>query len=111
MAGKYVEVTDQTFGETVLKAEQPVVVDFWAPWCRPCLAMAPTFEELSNTYNGKMLFAKLNTDDNPCEDVVTQIFAARAGMDRVAAEVLKCQVTDALSSGTPEEAREAVLRA
>ena len=50
-------------------------------------------------------------DGKPCEDVVTQIFAARAGMDRVAAEVLKCQVTDALSSGTPEEAREAVLRA
>ena len=64
MAGKYVEVTDQDFGEKVLKAEQPVVVDFWAPWCRPCLAMAPAFEELSNTYDGKMLFAKLNTDDN-----------------------------------------------
>jgi DNA-binding FrmR family transcriptional regulator len=50
-------------------------------------------------------------DGKPCEDVVTQIFAARAGMDRVAAEVLKCHVTDALSSRPPEEAREAVLRA
>ena len=50
-------------------------------------------------------------DGKPCEDVVTQIFAARAGMDRVAAEVLKCHVTDALSTGSPDEAREAVLRA
>jgi CsoR family transcriptional regulator, copper-sensing transcriptional repressor len=50
-------------------------------------------------------------DGKPCEDVVTQIFAARAGMDRVATEVLKCHVTDALSSRPPEEAREAVLRA
>jgi len=46
-----------------------------------------------------------------CEDVVTQIFAARAGMDSVAAEVLKCHVTEALSTRPPEEAREAVLRA
>lgn len=46
-----------------------------------------------------------------CEDVVTQIFAARAGMDRVAAEVLRCHVTEALSKEEPEQAREAVLRA
>src|SRR5258707_3964909 len=64
MAEHYENVTDQTFGDTVLKAQQPVVVDFWAPWCRPCLAMAPTFEELSSAYDGKMVFAKLNTDDN-----------------------------------------------
>ncbi|HKB49311.1 MAG TPA: thioredoxin [Ktedonobacterales bacterium] len=64
MAEHYENVTDQTFGDTVLKAQQPVVVDFWAPWRRPCLAMAPTFEELSNAYDGKMVFAKLNTDDN-----------------------------------------------
>jgi DNA-binding FrmR family transcriptional regulator len=47
----------------------------------------------------------------PCEDVVTQILAARAGMDRVAEEVLKCHVEDTLASRTPEEAREEVLRA
>lgn len=50
-------------------------------------------------------------DGKPCEDVVTQIFAARAGMDRVAAEVLKCHVTEALSQDSPVEVREAVLRA
>ena len=73
---KYVEITDQTFGENVLKAEQPAVVDFWAPWCRPCLAMAPTFEELAGEYDGKMVFAKLNTDDN-------QMTAGRLGIQGI----------------------------
>ncbi len=50
-------------------------------------------------------------DGKSCEEVVTQILAARAGMDRVAAEVLKCHVSDTLSSRPPEEAREAVIRA
>lgn len=61
---KYVEISDQTFGEKVLKADQPAVVDFWAPWCRPCLAMAPAFEDFAGEYAGKMVFAKLNTDEN-----------------------------------------------
>jgi thioredoxin 1 len=64
MAGAYVEVTDQVFSDKVLGSEEPVVVDFWAPWCRPCLMMAPTFEALSNEYQGKITFAKLNTDEN-----------------------------------------------
>lgn len=50
-------------------------------------------------------------EGKPCEEVVTQIFAARAGMDRVAAEVLKCHVTEALSQDSPDAARESVLRA
>lgn len=64
MAGSYIEVTDQAFKDKVLGSDEPVVVDFWAPWCRPCLMMAPTFEALSNEYQGKITFAKLNTDDN-----------------------------------------------
>jgi thioredoxin 1 len=64
MAGTYVEVTDQSFGDKVLGSQEPVVVDFWAPWCRPCLMMAPTFEALSNDYQGKITFAKMNTDEN-----------------------------------------------
>src|SRR5215468_4492537 len=64
MAGAYVEVTDQAFREKVLDSQEPVVVDFWAPWCRPCLMMAPTFEALSSEYQGKITFAKLNTDEN-----------------------------------------------
>ena len=64
MSGAYIEVTDQTFERDVLKGDKPVIVDFWAPWCQPCLRMAPTFEALAQEYQGKMTFAKLNTDDN-----------------------------------------------
>ncbi len=65
MADTYTHVTDQTFGDVVLTADHPAIVDFWAPWCRPCLMMAPAFEALSKEYAGKLVFAKLNTDDNP----------------------------------------------
>ena len=64
MAGAYIEVTDQTFTEKVLQSDKPVIVDFWAPWCTPCLRMAPTFERLAGEYADKITFAKLNTDDN-----------------------------------------------
>ena len=64
MAENIVEATDQNFAEKVLKSEMPVAVDFWAPWCRPCLVMAPIFEEFANEFKDKMVFAKLNTDDN-----------------------------------------------
>jgi thioredoxin 1 len=64
MAGAYTEVTDATFPREVLNSADPVIVDFWAPWCMPCLRMAPTFEALALEYQGKIRFAKMNTDDN-----------------------------------------------
>lgn len=64
MASAYITVSDETFEEAVLKSEKPVVVDFWAEWCRPCLMMAPTFEELAGEYTDKLTFAKLDTEAN-----------------------------------------------
>jgi len=58
------EVTAQNFEEEVLKSNVPAVVDFWAPWCKPCHMIAPVTEKLSQQYAGKVKFYKLNTDEN-----------------------------------------------
>ena len=60
-----VHVTDAAFEATVLKSEIPVIVDFWAPWCGPCKMVAPTLDKLAKEYAGKMLVAKVNTDEHP----------------------------------------------
>jgi len=59
------EITDQNFENEVLQSDIPVVVDFWAPWCRPCLMIAPVTEKLSEDYAGRVKFCKLNVDENP----------------------------------------------
>jgi thioredoxin 1 len=60
-----VHVNDDAFERTVLQSGIPVIVDFWAPWCAPCRMVAPTLEKLAKEYAGKLLVAKVNTDDNP----------------------------------------------
>jgi thioredoxin 1 len=65
MAEGVLEISDGSFDAEVLKAETPVLVDFWAPWCGPCRAIAPVIEDLVGTYGGQVKFAKCNVDDNP----------------------------------------------
>jgi thioredoxin len=65
MAGEPIHVTDAAFEQTVMQSTIPVIVDFWAPWCNPCKMIAPTLEKLAREQEGKLLIAKINTDDNP----------------------------------------------
>lgn len=58
-------VTDSNFEQEVLKSAQPVLIDFWAPWCAPCRAIAPVIDQLAGEYSGRLKVVKINVDDNP----------------------------------------------
>jgi thioredoxin 1 len=62
---KSIVVTDETFEESVIKAEQPVLVDFWAVWCGPCKMIGPVLDEIAVEYEGKLVVAKLDVDTSP----------------------------------------------
>ena len=74
------DVTDETFEQEVLQSERPVVVDFWAPWCGPCRAVAPIFEQLSAEQDA-VVFAKLNIDESP-------VYASRYGVLSIPTAIL-----------------------
>jgi thioredoxin 1 len=65
MINEPIHVTDAAFEKTVLNSSVPVIVDFWAPWCGPCKMIAPILEKIAKENAGKVLIAKVNTDENP----------------------------------------------
>lgn len=65
MSDKIVHLSDSGFEADVLKAEGPILVDFWAEWCGPCKMIAPILDEIAAEYAGKLTIAKLNIDENP----------------------------------------------
>jgi thioredoxin 1 len=74
MSAKLIQVTDSNFNEIVSR-HSLALIDCWAPWCGPCLALAPAIEELAEEYAGKAIFGKLNVDENPSTAECFQIFS------------------------------------
>ncbi len=60
-----ITVDDSTFDQTVLQSDRPVLVDFWAPWCRPCLMVAPILDDLAKEYDSRVSIARIDVDQNP----------------------------------------------
>ena len=101
---KTVHITDDNFEQEVLQSQVPVLVDFWAEWCGPCRAVAPTLEEIASEYEGRIKIAKLNVDENPENTVAFGIrsiptmivFKGGAPGERIIGALPKKHITDIL---------------
>ena len=87
MISEPIHVTDQAFEKTVLQSPIPTIVDFWAPWCSPCRMVAPVLDKLAKEHAGKLLVAKVNTDENPewaqkygVQGIPTMLFVANGNI-------------------------------
>jgi len=114
MSENLVHVTDVSYQQDVIESELPVLLDFWAPWCTPCRMLAPVFEELAGDFAGKVVFAKMNTDENQdtpaklgIRGIPTLIFFAKGQeVDRLVGFAPKAKLAsklDALLAGLAEE--------
>ena len=106
MSEKIAELTTDTFKSTVTGATTPVLVDFWAPWCGPCKAIAPILEELATEFDGKLKIAKVNIDDN-------EAVAAEYGVRAIPTMILfkGGQVAETLVGTMPKAALRAKITA
>jgi len=101
-----VEITDANFEEIVLKADKPVVVDFWAAWCGPCRMIGPVIEEMAGEYEGKAIIGKVNVDENPgvsaqfgVRNIPTVLFIKNGEVaDKSVGAVPKAQLTQKLEA-------------
>jgi thioredoxin len=99
---KVMHISDSEFESKVLKGELPCLIDFWAPWCGPCKAIAPVIDELAEEYEGKLLIAKMNVDDNPATPgkygirAIPTLILFKGGekVDQITGAVGKTQLTD-----------------
>ena len=106
MAAGIFEVNDSSFDAEILQSEKPAMVDFWAPWCGPCKAIAPVIEELVEVFGDKIKFAKCNVDDNPAtpgkygiKAIPTLIFFKGGdAVDQITGIVAKAKLEETLNS-------------